>query len=97
MEDIMTEVPQMATVAELRHNHLELFGKLAQGPVVIAQRSKPAAVLVSVEAWNRHVQQMRDLQLLLLHHKRWTALQQDPSQLVTEEELEQQLTMKVAA
>lgn len=93
----MTEVPQMATVAELRHNHLELFGKLAQGPVVIAQRSKPAAVLVSVEAWNRHVQQMRDLQLLLLHHKRWTALQQDPSQLVTEEELEQQLTMKVAA
>ena len=93
----MIEVPQMATVAELRHNHLELFAKLAQGPVVIAQRSKPAAVLVSVEAWNRHVQQMRDLHLLLLHHKRWAALQQDPSQLVTEEELEQQLLNKGAA
>ncbi len=92
----MIAVPQMATVAELRHNHLELFSKLEQGPVVIAQRSKPAAVLVSVEAWNRYVQQMRDLQLLLLHHKRWAALQQDPSQLVTEEELEQQLMTKVA-
>jgi prevent-host-death family protein len=96
MEDTMTAVPQMATVAELRHKHLELFRKLEQGPVVIAQRSKPAAVLVSVEAWNRHVQQLRDLQLLLLHHKRWAALQQDPSQLVSEEELEQQLRAKMA-
>ncbi len=93
----MTEIPQMATVAELRHNHLEVFGKLEQGPVVIAQRSKPAAVLVSVKAWNQQVKQMRELQLLLLHHKRWAAMQQDPSQLVTNEELEQQLTNKVAA
>ncbi len=93
----MTEVPQMATVAELRHNHLEVFGKLAQGPVVIAQRSKPAAVLVSVETWNRQVKQLRELHLLLLHHKRWAAMQQDPSLLVTEEELAQQLMNKVTA
>jgi prevent-host-death family protein len=93
----MTEVPQMATVAELRHKHLELFGKLKQGPIVIAQRSKPAAVLVSVEAWNRQVKHLRELQLLLLHHKRWAVIQQDPAQLIIEEELEQQLMNKVAA
>lgn len=46
---------------------------------------------------NGHAQQLRDLQLLLLHHKRWAALQQDPAQLVTEEELEQQVRDKVAA
>ena len=91
----MMEVPQMATVAELRHNHLAVLDKLEQGPVVIAQRSKPAAVLVSVDMWNRQVRQLRELQLLLLHHKRWAAIQQDPSQLVTDEELEQQLMHKV--
>lgn len=93
----MMEVPQMATIAELRHNHLAVLDKLEQGPVVIAQRSKPAAVLVSVDTWNRQVRQLRELQLLLLHHKRWTAMQQDPAQLVTDEELEQQVIRKVAS
>jgi len=93
----MNEVPQMVTVAELRHKHLEVFSKLEQGPVVIAQRSKPAAVLVSVKTWNRQVQQLRELQLLLLHHKRWAAIEKDPSLLVTDEELEQQLAKKMAA
>ncbi len=92
----MNEVPQMATVAELRHKHLEIFSKLEQGPVVIAQRSKPAAVLVSVATWNHQARQLRELQLRLLHQQRWAAIEKDPSLLVMDEELEQQLAEKTA-
>ena len=38
---------------------------LATGPVVIAQQSQPAAVLVSAEAWERLVDELTTLRLVI--------------------------------
>jgi prevent-host-death family protein len=54
----MNEVPQVASIADLRNSHIKVFAMLKQGPVVIASRSKPAAVLVSPEQWNALVKEL---------------------------------------
>lgn len=43
----------MASVTELQKETVKVFGKLDAGPVVLASHSKPAAVLVSVEEWDK--------------------------------------------
>jgi prevent-host-death family protein len=93
----MNEVPTIVPVTDLRYKHNELFKRLSEGPVILAQRSKPAAVLVSVADWNQQVKQIRELQLLLLHYKRRAEMQREPADTVTHEELERQLTEKAAA
>jgi prevent-host-death family protein len=57
----MYEVPQMASIADLRNSHIQVFAMLKQGPVIIASRSKPAAVLVSPEQWNALMQELETL------------------------------------
>jgi PHD/YefM family antitoxin component YafN of YafNO toxin-antitoxin module len=58
----MYPVPQMAAVSDLKHRHLEVFKRLKQGPVVLANRSQPAAVLVSPERWNAIIEYIDDLE-----------------------------------
>jgi PHD/YefM family antitoxin component YafN of YafNO toxin-antitoxin module len=54
----MNEIPQMASIADLRNSHLKVLALLKQGPVVIASRSKPAAVLLSPEQWNSMIREL---------------------------------------
>lgn len=54
----MNKLPQMASVADMRNRHLELFKKLDNGPVLIANRSKASAVIMSPETWNSIVETM---------------------------------------
>ena len=49
----MQRVQQMASVTDLQKETAKVFTMLPNGPVVLAQRSRPAAVLVSVEEWDR--------------------------------------------
>lgn len=58
----MNKLPQMASVADLKHRHLEVFARAAQGPVVVANRSKPAVVIVAPALWDNLMQQLEDLQ-----------------------------------
>ena len=44
----MQQLPQMASVSDLRHRHIEIFAKLTEGPVLIANRNRPAGVLISI-------------------------------------------------
>ena len=48
----MNIMPDVVPVSHLRTHHRELFHQLEEGPVILVQRSKPAAVLVSVAEWN---------------------------------------------
>jgi len=61
----MMKSPQIEPVTSFIKDHKAILGKLDQGPVFLAQRSKPAAVLVSVEAWDRIARRMRELELLV--------------------------------
>jgi prevent-host-death family protein len=49
----MPTMPQVVPVSELRNHHRAVSELLDQGPIMLAQRSKAAAVLVSVEEWDR--------------------------------------------
>lgn len=48
----MDAVPEMIPISKLRLVQNEVLRKLDNGPVVLAQRSKAAAVLVSPKQWN---------------------------------------------
>jgi prevent-host-death family protein len=78
----MTTVPQIVPVSELRNKHTQIFGLLRRGPVVLAQRSRPAAVLVSVEQWNE-LQHYKHLALLDERSKRM-----DRGEFLSQEEVE---------
>ncbi len=90
----MNEIPQMATVADLRHKHLEVFTKLDKGPVVIAQRSKPTAVLVSTAQWNEIARKLKRLELLAEARRISDEIATDPNKSVSHNELRQQLAAK---
>ncbi|MDQ3250143.1 MAG: type II toxin-antitoxin system Phd/YefM family antitoxin [Chloroflexota bacterium] len=48
-------VSQFTPVTHLIRDHLSVLGKLINGPVVLAQRSKPTAVLLSVNDYEKLV------------------------------------------
>jgi PHD/YefM family antitoxin component YafN of YafNO toxin-antitoxin module len=61
----MNAVPQIVPVTDLRLKHVQVFGMLHNGPVVLAQRSRPAAVLVSVEAWDKLAAELKRLRRII--------------------------------
>ena len=60
----MNTVPQIEPVSSMSRDHKGIIAKLGKGPVILAQRSKPTAVLVSIEEWNRIALQMREYERL---------------------------------
>lgn len=85
---------EMATIADLRHKHLEVFAKLDKGPVVIAQRSKPTAVLVSIPQWNDIARRLKQLELLTEARRISDEMTTDPNKSISHDELRQQLATK---
>lgn len=58
----MKSVPQMASIAELEQDHLSIFQRLTQGPIIIANRSEPQAVVVSMQEWDELADRMRNME-----------------------------------
>lgn len=54
----MNKLPQMASIADMRNDHRRVFAMLSSGPVLIANRSKPSAVILSPEQWDRLVEEL---------------------------------------
>ena len=57
----MDKLPQLASVSDIRHRHLNVIERTKNGPVVIANRAQPVAVMVSPEEWNKIAEQLEDL------------------------------------
>jgi prevent-host-death family protein len=72
----------------MKLHQAEVIGKLDDGPVVLSQRGRPAAVLVSVEEWDRHARRLKELELLLSAKQRLAEMEQDPSMVVTQGEFD---------
>lgn len=58
----MIATPQMEPVSTLIRDHKAVFAKLANGPVWLAARSRPTAVLVAVEEWDQIAARLEELQ-----------------------------------
>ena len=57
----MDQILPMASISDMRQRHLELFQRLEAGPVVIANRNQPEAVLVAPGQWNAIAEELEDL------------------------------------
>jgi PHD/YefM family antitoxin component YafN of YafNO toxin-antitoxin module len=66
----MNRIPQMASVSDLKNRHLEVLAKLEQGPVLLASRNQPTAVLLSPELWNEIVDILEDYEDLMIIQER---------------------------
>ena len=58
----MSKVQQIIPISDMKLRQPEVLGMLTNGPVVLAHRSRPAAVLVSVQQWDRLMAQLEDQQ-----------------------------------
>jgi len=58
----MNPIPQIASISELQNDHLAIFNRLTVGPVILANRSEPQAVVVSVEEWDELAAKMRTME-----------------------------------
>lgn len=58
----MHSVPPLIPISDLRQRQNEILEQMSEGPVILLQRSKAAAVLVSPADWNALVDQIEDLE-----------------------------------
>ncbi|MFN8467259.1 MAG: type II toxin-antitoxin system Phd/YefM family antitoxin [Caldilineaceae bacterium] len=61
---MLNVVPQIEPVTRLARDHTAIFALLRNGPVILAQHSKPTAVLVDVDTWNDAVRRLAYLERL---------------------------------
>lgn len=59
----MNRVQQIEPITTMQKAPTEILAMLTNGPVILAQRSRPAAVLVSVEEWDRLADELTTLRL----------------------------------
>ena len=57
--DIVSEV---VPISELRHKQNEIIRRLGDGPVILTQRGRGTAVLISLQRWRQMVRQLADLE-----------------------------------
>ncbi len=55
----MDTVQQIVPISDFRTDQASVLSKLDKAPVVLAQRSKPRAVLVSVRQWDALAKELR--------------------------------------
>lgn len=61
----MSATPQIVPITDLRKSHPDVLALLPDGPVFLAQRSRPAAVLLSIKQWERLNEQIEDMAALI--------------------------------
>ena len=57
----MYTVPELIPISDLRQRQREILEHLSEGPVVLTQHGRAAAVLVHPGQWNRLLEEFEDL------------------------------------
>ena len=87
----MVKTPQIEPVTSFIKDHKRIIAKLNDGPIFLAQRSRPAAVLVSVDDWDRMVSELENYHFLALLDQRSREMDTDPNASVRWEDAEKEL------
>jgi prevent-host-death family protein len=56
------KVREVIPISELRKRQAEVLAALEKGPAILTQHGKGAAVLLSLDAYNRLLEELEDLQ-----------------------------------
>ncbi len=85
----MDTVQQIVPISDMKVDQGAVLAKLDKAPVVLAQRSKPRAVLVSIKQWDAIAKELRQLRVREVAAMRAKEINADPSILIpfTDEEL----------
>lgn len=92
----MIQAPQIEPISNLIRDYLAIFAKLKNGPVFLAQRSKPAAVLVSVEEWTATANRLAQLEGLLESKRVLAAIDRGEMETISHDDLVKLLAEKRA-
>ena len=57
--------PQMESITALSRNHKAVFTKLANGPVFLANRSKPVAAVLSMTDYEQMTEELKRLRRII--------------------------------
>lgn len=58
----MNAIPKLVPISELRLKQAEVLASLDEGPIILTQHSKGAAVLMGIDYYNRLLAVIEDLQ-----------------------------------
>lgn len=88
----METVQQIVPISEMRTDQANVLAKMEKAPVVLAQRSRPRAVLVSIDQWNAMATELRRFRALEVADQRAREMKEDPTKRIpfTKEELVKQ-------
>lgn len=89
---LMDRVQQIVPISEMKLNQARIVEMLTAGPVVLANRSKPAAVLVSVQQWDRTADIIEDLTDTVDALRMELAIAKGEAELMSQEEINEWLT-----
>jgi prevent-host-death family protein len=84
-------MPDVVPVSRLRAHHKQIFNQITKGPVILAQRSRPAAVLVSVGDWNAREKRLEILEARLKYLEMKQQYAENPPKLVSFDEIEKRV------
>ena len=87
-------IPQIEPVTSLSRNYRSVFEKLTKGPVFLAQRSRPAAVLLSLNEYERITKRLRHLELLMESKRIFAEMESDSNNRISQQELKRLIAEK---
>lgn len=85
----MHVMPKVVPISELRNQHKKVFAMAEAQPVLLAQHSKSAAVLVSISQWDQMAKRMEELEDYVTTQRRLSEMA--AGAFVTQDELDRQL------
>lgn len=88
----MERIQQFEPITHMQTKPTEILAMLDNGPVILAQRSKPAAVLVSVDYWDRTAAMLEDLLDTVDMLEEQLRIARGETQLMSQTELNEWLT-----
>jgi len=89
-------IPQIEPVTTLSKDYKGVFSKLANGPVILAMRSRPAAVLLSITDYENMVTRLENFELLAEAKRNLARAEANPSTVMSHDELKRLMIEKRA-
>lgn len=87
-------VPQIEPITTMAKNHKSVLKMLANGPVFLTQRSRPAAVLLSTTDYERMSKRLQQLELLAEAKRVSARIVNGQEETISHEDLKRQLSAR---
>jgi prevent-host-death family protein len=91
MSTQIESIPRLIPISDLRIHQNSVLARITEGPVVLTQHGRAAAVLVEPDLWNELVQRLEDLQDTLDVMRGRQEMREDPASAVPWQEVRAEL------